>query len=124
MIFFTGETIMADTTIDRAVYAELQSTAGADFVSELVDTFLQEAPGLFSELKRARAAGDADAFRRAAHTLKSNGNTFGALQLAVLARDIELKGLDPEPARDVAALAALDAEYVRAAADLKALRNG
>jgi hypothetical protein len=42
----------------------------------------------------------------------------------VLARELELKGLDTVPARDVDALAALEAEYARAAAALKALRHG
>ena len=72
----------------------------------------------------ARAEGNAERFRRAAHSLKSNGNTFGALKLAALAREIELKGLDAEPNRDAAPLAALEAEFARAAAELKTLRNG
>ena len=46
------------------------------------------------------------------------------MRLAALARDLELKGLDADPARDTAALAALEAEYARAAAALKDLRNG
>ena len=115
---------MSDTIIDRAVYAELQETAGAAFAAELVDTFVQEAPGMLAELRRARAAGDADTFRRAAHSLKSNGNTFGAVQLAALARTLELNGLSAEPASDLSALAVLDASYARAAASLKDLRHG
>jgi hypothetical protein len=35
-----------------------------------------------------------------------------------------LNGLDAEPTRDAVALAALEAEHARAAAALKALRNG
>ena len=34
---------------------------------------------MLAELRDALAGGDADAFRRAAHSLKSNSNTFGAL---------------------------------------------
>ena len=79
---------------------------------------------MLAELRGARADGDAERFRRAAHSLKSNGNTFGAVSLAAQARELELKGLDAEPTRDAAALAALEAEYARAAAALKALRNG
>ena len=78
-------------------------TTGAEFVGELVDTFLEEAPGMLAELRSARADGNAERFRRAAHSLKSNGNTFGALSLAALARELELKGLDADPARDEAA---------------------
>ena len=115
---------MDDIVIDRAVYAALQDTAGADFVAELVDTFLQEAPGLLEELKRALAEGDADAFRRAAHSLKSNSNTFGAQKLAALARELEINGLDPDPACGLTAHTTLEAEYERAAARLRELRNG
>src|SRR5215472_2367737 len=115
---------MDEPVFDRAVYAELRDTTGAEFLGELVDTFIEEGPGMLAELRGACADGNAERFRRAAHSLKSNGNTFGALKLAALARDFELKGLDAEPSRDAAALAALEAEFARAAAELKTLRNG
>jgi HPt (histidine-containing phosphotransfer) domain-containing protein len=114
---------MDEPVIDRAVYAELQDTTGAEFLAELVDTFIEEGSGMLAELRGAQADGNAERFRRAAHSLKSNANAFGALKLAVLARQLEMKGLDAEPTRDAAALAALEAEYARAAAELKALRN-
>ena len=115
---------MSDYPIDRAVFAELKATTGPEFVVELVDTFLEEAPGMLAELRQARASGDADRFRRAAHSLKSNANTFGAIGLAGRTRELELKGLDAEPAFDEAALTAVEAEFAVAAAALKALRNG
>ena len=115
---------MDEAVIDRAVYAELRATTGAEFVAELVDTFVEEGPGMLAELRAARAEGNAERFRRAAHSLKSNGRTFGAVKLAALAREFGLKGLDADSTRDVAGLAALEAEYARAAAELKALRNG
>jgi histidine phosphotransfer protein HptB len=71
-----------------------------------------------------RAAAHADSFRRAAHSLKSNSLTFGASALAALARELELGGLSPEARRDEQAIAALQAEFDRAAAALKALRHG
>jgi histidine phosphotransfer protein HptB len=110
------------SAIDTARFAELQATAGADFVVELIDTFLAEAPGLLAELRAARAAGDADGYRRAAHSLKSNANTFGATALGAQARAIELAGLG-EPAADDALLTALEAEYARAARALQELRD-
>jgi histidine phosphotransfer protein HptB len=115
---------MEDAIIDRTVYAELRDTTGAEFVAELVDTFIKEGPVMLAELRDARADGNAERFRRAAHSLKSNGRTFGAVKLTALAREFEIKGLDADPTRDGAGLAALEAEYARAAAELKALRNG
>ena len=115
---------MNESVIDQAVYADLQDTAGEEFVAELVDTFLEEAPGMLGELRSARAESHAERFRRAAHSLKSNSNTFGALKLGMLARELELKGLDADPARDAATLDAVEAAYARAATALKGLRHG
>jgi len=113
---------MSDATIDAATFAELQESAGADFVKELVQTFLEEAPAMLAELREALAAGHADAFRRAAHSLKSNSLTFGALALAALARELELGGLDA--AHRPNALDPLEAEYARVARALEALCRG
>ncbi len=110
----------ATDTINAALYAELQATAGAEFAAELVATFFEEAPLMLADLRSALAGGHAERFRRAAHSLKSNGHTFGATPLAELARDLELGGL---PA-DAAPLDALEAEYARAAAALQALTRG
>lgn len=110
--------------IDAAIFSELQDTAGAEFVDELLDTFFEEGPLMLAELRSARAAGNAERFRRAAHSLKSNCQSFGALPLGALARELELKGLAADPATDAAALDALEAAYARAADALKALRHG
>lgn len=111
-------------TIDKAVFEELQSSAGADFVSELVGTFAEEAPPLLADLRAARQAADADSFRRAAHTLKSNGATFGAVELEALARVLELAGLAANPAQDEAAIDALQAALNRAVMALQELAHG
>jgi HPt (histidine-containing phosphotransfer) domain-containing protein len=113
---------MTQPTIDRATFDDLEQTAGADFVTELVDTFLVEAPRMLDELRRALGAKEADKFRRAAHSLKSNSNTFGALTLGAMARELELSGMDPAKAND-AKLDALAAEYSKVAAALTELRN-
>ena len=113
---------MSDAAIDSATFAELQDTAGADFVKELVQTFFEEAPVMLSELREALDAGNADDFRRAAHSLKSNSLTFGASALAAMARELELGGLAAAPS--AAALDALQGEYERAAAALAALSHG
>ena len=115
---------MNENPIDLAVYSELQATTGSEFAVELVDTFLEEAPGMLEELRNARADGNDERFRRAAHSLKSNANTFGAVVFADLARELELRGLDADPFRDEAALAELDASHASAAVALKALSNG
>ena len=110
--------------IDKAVFEELQSTVGADFVTELVATFAEEAAPLLADLRAARQTADADHFRRAAHTLKSNGATFGATELEALARTLERAGLAADPAADEAAIAALQAALNRAVMALQELAHG
>jgi len=111
---------MADTIIDAATFAELQEAAGAEFVAELVATFLEEAPRMLSELRDAQRAGEAERFRRAAHSLKSNGATFGASRLAAMARELEQGG----PVADTASLDAIEAEQLRVATALRELCDG
>ena len=113
---------MSASPIDDAVFAELQASAGADFVGELVGTFLEEAPRMLDELRATAASARADAFRRVAHSLKSNANTFGATALGAMARDLELGGLPA--AGDDGAIDALAQEYARVAARLAELRDG
>jgi histidine phosphotransfer protein HptB len=108
---------MSPAEIDPHTFDELQANAGADFVLELVDTFAEEAPRLLAELRSALAAGAAERFRRAAHSLKSNSSTFGATRLATLARALELGGLPP----DVDALDALAPEIDTTLEALRAL---
>ena len=110
--------------IDLASFNELKDTAGADFVAELVDTFLEEAPGMLADLRSARTSGDADVFRRAAHSLKSNSATFGAREMSDLARRLELHGLAADVRQDMAAIDELEDAYRRAAAALQELARG
>lgn len=112
---------MTDGPIDTAVMSDLQDTMGAEFASELVATFLDEGPAMLKELHEAITRGDADGFRRAAHSVKSNANVFGAGALADVARRLELAGLSGDADTDKAAAAELETEFGRAAAALKGL---
>ncbi len=77
--------------IDKAAFEELKQMSGADFINELIDAFLDDAPNMIQQLRVSLAAKDVETFRRNAHSLKSNANTFGATQLAALAKELELK---------------------------------
>lgn len=114
---------MTTPTIDRATFDALRETTGADFVAELVHTFLEEAPTMLGALRTAFAAGDADTFRRTAHSLKSNSNTFGALALGTLARELEPGGIAKAAEGGGRPLDALEHEYARVAAALIELRH-
>jgi PAS domain S-box-containing protein len=82
----------AADVVDRAVIDGLASTMGRDFAVELIDTFNADARELLGALRGGLAASDRDAFRRAAHTLKSTGESLGAFGLATQARELEVMG--------------------------------
>ena len=115
---------MASTPIDAATFSHLQDTTDVEFVAELVDAFLADAPSLLQVLRSAHGAGDAVAFRRTAHSLKSNGNSFGAFEFSALARELEETPLEALGDRASAALDSLDHAYARAACALQELCRG
>ena len=85
------DAVPVESIIDLDTYRELEATAGAEFAAELVATFLEEAPTMLADLRTAYAAADPDTFRRVAHSIKSNGATFGAASLSDLARELEAR---------------------------------
>jgi len=85
---------------------------------------LEEAPDILAELKSAAMTGELDQFRRAAHSIKSNANVFGAHELAELARQMELSGLGTDQEATSREMAALNEAYKRSAIGLKGLLDG
>ena len=83
-----------EPVLDRSVLDELVASVGGDrlFVEDLARTFLAEASTHVAEIDRARSSGQVDAIVRPAHTLKSSSATLGCLELASVARAIELEG--------------------------------
>jgi HPt (histidine-containing phosphotransfer) domain-containing protein len=115
---------MADAAIDAATFRALEEAAGAEFVAELVGTFLEEAPRMVEQLGAALASGDTESFRRTAHSLKSNAMTFGALGLGTRARDLEQGAAAVVAAGEARALDELLAEHARVARALAELKHG
>jgi HPt (histidine-containing phosphotransfer) domain-containing protein len=75
--------------IDKATFNELKQMSGEDFINELIDAFLDDAPNMIRNMQAALDTKDVESFRRNAHSLKSNANTFGATELGVLAKELE-----------------------------------
>jgi HPt (histidine-containing phosphotransfer) domain-containing protein len=78
--------------IDKETFEELKRMSGADFIDELIDAFLDDGPHMISQMEAALTAQDVESFRRNAHSLKSNANTFGAMELGSLAKELEMMG--------------------------------
>ena len=115
---------MPEPTIDQGAFDGLREMGDQAFVQELIDTFLDEAPRLLASLRQALTDNNAETFRRTAHSLKSNGKTFGAMTFAELARELELLGRDSQLAEAGNKVENLTREFARVAAALKGLRDG
>ena len=75
--------------LDQAAFERLRATMGAGFLGELLSTFVEDSRELVGTMRRALGERDTDSFRRAAHSLKSNAASFGAMTLSTLAKDLE-----------------------------------
>ena len=108
--------------IDMNTFNTLKDSAGDDFINELIDTFLDDAPNLMAQMHSALSANDADSFRRAAHSMKSNAATFGAMELSALAKDLE--SLGRENNLEIGnRLEVMDEAFRQAAIQLEALKS-
>jgi HPt (histidine-containing phosphotransfer) domain-containing protein len=109
------------TLIDRATFDELQQMSGADFINELIDAFLDDAPNMIQNMYAALDTKDLESFRRNAHSLKSNANTFGATELGSLAKELEM--MAKENNLEIGnRLEVLNESFGRAAEELKGMR--
>src|SRR4026209_223163 len=75
--------------IDQTAFEELKQISGEDFINELIDAFLDDAPNMIKSMQSALDSKDLESFRRNAHSLKSNANAFGATELGALAKELE-----------------------------------
>jgi HPt (histidine-containing phosphotransfer) domain-containing protein len=109
--------MMANDIIDRAAIDELLESVGGDleFLEELLGDYFDDSPNQLSEMQRALNEGDAERFRRAAHSLKSNSANFGARKLADSCRELEEMGKSAtlSGAGDVLARAKLEYEEAK-----------
>lgn len=107
--------------IDKRTFDELKQMSGADFINELIDAFLDDAPDMIQNMQTAVANRDAESFRRNAHSLKSNANTFGAIELGALAKELEFMG--KENNLDIGnKLEVLNEAFEKVAEELKGMR--
>jgi PAS domain S-box-containing protein len=75
--------------LDADALRNLRDLGGDDFLREVVEAFLTDAPALIASLRTSLEQQNGEELRRAAHTLKSNGATLGAEEFAELCRTVE-----------------------------------
>ena len=79
-------------TVDLAILAsfdEAQEEGEPDFVVELIDLYLDEAPRLFTSIRDGLANDDWLSAKRAAHSLHGSSSNLGILQMALIAGALE-----------------------------------
>jgi len=107
--------------IDKTTFDELKQMSGEDFINELIDAFLDDAPNMLNNLRTALEANDVESFRRNSHSMKSNANTFGAMELGALAKELEFMAKEND--LDVGnRLEVLKEAYEKVAEELKGMR--
>ena len=109
--------------IDEKTFDELKQMSGAEFINELIDTFLEDSPKLIEEMESALKTNNVDSFRRAAHSLKSNAATFGASELFALAKELEILGKENKLNETGDRLRALEEAYESVRKELSELKS-
>jgi signal transduction histidine kinase/CheY-like chemotaxis protein len=110
--------------VDMPTFENLKKEMGADFIQELVAAYCEETPRLIISLQQALVNQDAEAFRRAAHSIKSTSVSLGALRSGNLAKELEMLGKAGQLGTAAAAVEHLAAETLQVQQTLKEFCNG
>ncbi len=107
----TDSRLESGPAINPKKFESFRQTMGADFIGEVIEVFNEDAPKLLQDMQHALATHDADLFRRAAHSLKSNSAAFGAMKLSEMAKELEIMGKEGRLAEVSEKVARAEAEY-------------
>jgi len=100
------------SVIDMPTYEALKEAMGADYIVEVIQVYFEETPQLLSNLREALEKQDCETFRRAAHSIKSTSNSFGALNFGAEARELEMLGREGKLEGAASKVNALEADYL------------
>jgi CheY-like chemotaxis protein/HPt (histidine-containing phosphotransfer) domain-containing protein len=109
---------------DASLAASVRKLAdefGAEGIGEILELFRGEMDGSIASLGASVRDGDIDGVRHAAHSLKGNCLTLGALPLSELAREIEILAADGSLTAVVPLVVRLEEEAARVGAALVAV---
>jgi CheY-like chemotaxis protein len=118
-----GAAASPDRHLDPVALGSLRELGGDEFLAEVIDAFLADAPGLIATLRRSLDERSTEELRRAAHTLKSNGATLGAEGFAELCRTLEQAAKAGELDGAPELVDRIEQEYRPLEEALKALRS-
>jgi HPt (histidine-containing phosphotransfer) domain-containing protein len=118
-----GSAAVAHVSLDDEALGSLRELGGDEFLGEVIDAFLADAPGLVATLQSSLDSGNSEELRRAAHTLKSNGATLGAGEFAELCRTLEQRAKSDELDGASEVVERIEQEYRSLEEALSALRS-
>jgi len=93
-----------------------------DFIIDLIDTFYDATTQHITQLKNAFHDKDDDAFKRAAHSLKSSGRTFNLAEFTAIAVKLESRGCREESNEIKDLIRGCELEFEKAKFTLEELR--
>jgi HPt (histidine-containing phosphotransfer) domain-containing protein len=115
------------SVLDASALERLRDTLGkqADILlPTLVKSFIDDGTRLLNEASRALQQKNAQDLRRAAHTLKSNGATFGATMLSTVTKQLEQLGREGQFEGAAELIERAGREFVKARKELEKFRIG
>lgn len=117
---------MEQLTIEKEIVEKAKEWVndyGEDFLVELIDVYLEEAPGQLAQLQVAADGRDPEAVSREAHSFKSSSANLGAITLATIARQLEVAGRSGDTETLAAGVRQLAATFTQVKTVLEALRH-
>jgi HPt (histidine-containing phosphotransfer) domain-containing protein len=98
---------------------ELNQPGEKDFVSELIDIFLQQSPQLLRDLEAAVSRGVPAEIQSLAHKFKGSSANIGAVRLRALCAELETMGRNNQVNEAKALIGKLPAAYKEATGELQ-----
>jgi len=115
-----------DPIIDQSIIAglrEMNDKDDPDFLSELIDLFLEISPGLVNDIRQHAQMADAGNLMQAAHKLKGSSFNLGARYLASICQRIEDKGKNNDLSELDSLLEQLEKAYDETSLELKSIER-
>ena len=120
------EQVHTDAIIDQYAINQLRDMLGeqADvMLPSLIDDFSDSIDRLLDEARQALQTQNLPDLRRAAHTIKSNGRSFGATKMAQIASELEDQAQQASFANVEEQIAQIEAAFITAKQELNKLYN-
>ncbi|MBI4538019.1 MAG: Hpt domain-containing protein [Gemmatimonadetes bacterium] len=112
-----------DPVLDNSALERLREWGGPQLVAQIIDVFLETAPGRVQRAREAERTGDLKMLAHQAHSLKTSAGYLGATEMLELVADIERRARAEETAELAELVHGLEQAYTRLQGRLAAVRG-